>query len=183
MQKKHRTEISQLTEAVLTHTCSPAHTRTHTVSAALVLLLSLTTSCSQNYTQAKWWPAEKKLQQQSDDLIVGGCAVVRFYVAVSDKQETSTAKNITEMNILTSCVCVVLSHLFTGCAQRSHLLTCFIFWKWKSQWISYISPHGDCLSNVYPQVTVIHVATMEQVNSLYHQTNAIPILSAGSENL
>lgn len=54
-----------------------------------------------------------------------GCAAVRFYVAVSDKQETSTAKNISEMNILTSCV--VLSHLFTGCDQRSHPLTGFIF--------------------------------------------------------
>lgn len=99
---------------------STAETHAHTA----LVLLSLTTSCSQNYTQTKWRPAEKK---ESTATIwwcdCEGCAAVRFYVAVSDKHPQQ--RKLVKWTFLP--VVFVLSHLFTGCDQRSHPLTGFIF--------------------------------------------------------
>lgn len=60
-----------------------------------LVLLSLTTSCSQNYTQTKWWPAEKK--ESTATIWLWGMCSCSFLRGCFGQ---------TGMNILTSCVCV-----------------------------------------------------------------------------
>lgn len=85
---------------------------------------------------------------------------------------TSTAKNISEMNILTSCVCVVLSHLFTGCAQRNHPLTGFIFLEVKVT-VHQSPQYHKCLSTGHCDTSHHYWASQQFVSSDKHHSHPL----------
>lgn len=136
-----------------------------------LVLLSLTTSCSQNYTQTKWWPAEKK---ESTATIwwsdCEGCAVVRFYVAVSDKQEHPQQRTLVKWTFWP--VVFVLSHLFTGCDQRSHPLTRFIFLEVKVT-VHQSPQYHKCLSTGHCDTSHHYWASQQFVSSDKHHSHPL----------
>lgn len=153
-------KISQLTEALLRHTHSFSLIKSDHILFTELHTDKVVTS--------------RKERKYSNDLMIWlwGMCSCSFLRGCFGQTGTSTAKNISEMNILTSCVCVVLSHLFTGCDQRSHPLTRFIFLEVKVT-VHQSPQYHKCLSTGHCDTSHHYWASQQFVASDKHHSHPL----------